>query len=74
MVQHNLVQCIASDAHGLQRRNFYLQEALQAIHQDFGETKVTQFLKTARALVNGDEISVTNYTSITKKKPWWKLI
>lgn len=74
MVQHNLVQCIASDAHGLQRRNFYLQEALQAIHQDFGETKVTQFLKTARALVNGDEILVTDYTSITKAKPWWKLI
>ncbi|MGV3083901.1 tyrosine-protein phosphatase [Enterococcus dispar] len=68
MVKHNLVQMVASDAHGVNKRNFYLKEAYEAIAKDFGEAKVVAMKQVAKDLLNGDQIVLPNYTAVKKKK------
>ena len=68
MVTHNLVQMVASDAHGVTKRRFYLKEAYEIIEQEWGKEKVLQMQQVARDLVNGDEVSYTSYTEVKKKK------
>ena len=68
MVAHNLVQMVASDAHGISKRRFYLKEAYEIIEQDWGKEKVLQMQQVARDLVNGDEVSYPSYTEVKKKK------
>ena len=67
MVERNLVQMVASDAHGTNKRTFYLKEAYAAIEKLEGEEKVAQMQQVAKDLVNGDFV---NYPSVklTKKK------
>ena len=68
MVTHNLVQMVASDAHGVTKRRFYLKEAYEIIEQEWGKEKVLQMQQVARDLVNGDEVSYPSYTEVKKKK------
>lgn len=68
MVTHNLVQMVASDAHGISKRRFYLKEAYEIIEQDWGKEKVLQMQQVARDLINGDEVSYPSYTEVKKKK------
>ena len=68
MVTHNLVQMVASDAHGVMKRRFYLKEAYEIIEQEWGKEKVLQMQQVARDLVNGDEVSYPSYTEVKKKK------
>lgn len=68
MVTHNLVQMVASDAHGVAKRQFYLKEAYKIIEQDWDKEKVLQMQQVARDLVNGDEVSYPSYTEVKKKK------
>ncbi len=68
MVTHNLVQMVASDAHGISKRRFYLKEAYEIIEQEWGKEKVLQMQQVARDLINGDEVSYPSYTEVKKKK------
>ena len=68
MVTHNLVQMVASDAHGVTKRRFYLKEAYEIIEQEWGKEKVLQMQQVARDLVNGDDVSYPSYTEVKKKK------
>lgn len=68
MVEHNLVQMVASDAHGVNKRNFYMKEAYEAIAKDFGEEKVIAMQQVAKDLLNGDQVEIPTYTAIKKKK------
>ena len=68
MVTHNLVQMVASDAHGVTKRRFYLKEAYEIIEQEWGKEKVLQMQQVARDLINGDEVSYPSYTEAKKKK------
>ena len=68
MVTHNLVQMVASDAHGVTKRRFYLKEAYEIIEQEWGKEKVLQMQQDARDLINGDEVSYPSYTEAKKKK------
>jgi len=68
MVKHNLVQMVASDAHGVTKRSFYLKEAFEAIEKDFGQEKVLAMQQVAKDLLNGDYIDFPVYTEIKKKK------
>ncbi len=68
MVTHNLVQMMASDAHGVTKRRFYLKEAYEIIEQEWGKEKVLQMQQVARDLINGDEVSYPSYTEVKKKK------
>lgn len=68
MVEHNLVQVVASDAHSLPGRKFVLSEALYRIAEDFGEDKAMEFEDNAEKLINGDYVSAHNYSPVKKKK------
>ena len=68
MVDRNLVQMVASDAHGVAKRQFYLKEAYEIIKQDWGKEKVLQMQQVARDLVNGDDVTYPSYTEVKKKK------
>ena len=68
MVTHNLVQMVASDAHGISKRRFYLKEAYEIIEQEWGKEKVLQMQQVARDLVNGDDVTYPSYTEVKKKK------
>ncbi len=68
MVTHNLVQMVASDAHGISKRRFYLKQAYEIIEQEWGKEKVLQMQQVARDLINGDEVSYPSYTEVKKKK------
>lgn len=68
MVTHNLVQMVASDAHGVTKRRFYLKEAYEIIEQEWGKEKVLQMQQVARDLVNGDDVTYPSYKEVKKKK------
>ncbi|WP_122645551.1 tyrosine-protein phosphatase [Enterococcus mediterraneensis] len=68
MVKHNLVQMVASDAHGVTKRNFYLKEAFEVIEKDFGQEKVLAMQQVAKDLLNGDIINFPVYTEVKKRK------
>lgn len=68
MVTHNLVQMVASDAHGVTKRRFYLKEAYEIIEQEWGKEKVLQMQQVAKDLVNGDPITYPSYVEVKKKK------
>ncbi|MGM0122836.1 protein-tyrosine phosphatase [Enterococcus sp. AZ194] len=68
MVEHNLVQMVASDAHGVQKRTFYMKEAYEQIAKDFGQEKVTLMKQVAKDLLNGDPTNYLDYTEVKKKK------
>lgn len=66
MVKHNLVQMVASDAHGVTKRSFYLKEAFEAIEKDFGQEKVLAMQQAAKDLLNGDEVDFKAYSAVKK--------
>lgn len=68
IVEHNLVQIVASDAHTLKGRKFVLHEALDQIAEDFDKSKAIQFEKNAEDLINGERVVAHDYSPIKKKK------
>jgi protein-tyrosine phosphatase len=68
MVKNNLVQMVASDAHGVKKRTFYIKEAYEIIEKEFGTEKVNQMKQVAKDLLNGDVITYSEYTEVKKKK------
>lgn len=71
MVEHNLVQMVASDAHGVHKRNFYLKEAYKKIQKDFGKETVTDMQNVAKAVINGDHVEYDTYSEVILKKNWF---
>lgn len=68
MVEHNMVQTVASDAHGINKRNFYMKEAYELIEKEFGKEKITLMDQVARDLLNGDPVTFPQYQEVKKKK------
>ncbi|MGH1632077.1 CpsB/CapC family capsule biosynthesis tyrosine phosphatase [Enterococcus casseliflavus] len=68
MVEHNLVQMVASDAHGIKKRSFFMKETYEQIAKDFGEDKVTKMQQVAKDLLNGDQVDYPGYIEVKKKK------
>lgn len=68
MVEHNLVQMVASDAHGVSKRPFYMKEIFSQIENDFGMDVVNKLQQVAKDLLNGDEVDYPNYVEVKKKK------
>lgn len=67
MLKHNMVHTIASDAHNLTGRRFYLKEAYKIINDKYGVDKLSELEDITKALVNGDNVKVSPYTRIKKK-------
>lgn len=61
MVKKNLVQMIASDAHGTIKRRFMLKEAYDHIEKKFGEEKAAKMKRVAVDVLNGSTVRAENY-------------
>ena len=68
MVEHHLVQMVASDAHGVHKRNFYLKEAFEEISHDLSPDLVQQMEQVAKDIINGDMTDFPTYREVKKKK------
>lgn len=68
LVKHNLVQMVASDAHGIHKRNFYMKEVYEQIARDFDSEKVDLMQQVAKDLINGDQIFYPEYQEVKQKK------
>lgn len=66
LIQADLVHFIASDAHNVNSRDFYMSEAFEKLGKEFGNQKVNQFQQITKDLING-EIIVTNPPKKVKK-------
>ncbi|EOH86218.1 tyrosine-protein phosphatase [Enterococcus villorum] len=68
MVEHHLVQMVASDAHSVTNRPFYLKECYEELTKDFGNDRVNLLKQVAKDLIDGKEFSYPLYQKIKKKK------
>lgn len=68
LIEHNLVQIIASDAHALNGREFELREALEKIEIDFGEEKAELFARNAKRMINGQRVILQEFSPVPRKK------
>lgn len=64
MVDHNLVQMVASDAHGVNKRRFHLKEAYELV----GNEKAELMQQVAKDVINGDEVAYPSPEKVKKKK------
>lgn len=64
MVDRNMVQMVASDAHGINKRTFYMKEAYEQI----GDEKSKLMQQVTKDLINGDDIYFPKYLVKRKKK------
>lgn len=68
MMEHNLLHMVASDAHGVNTRNFYMKEAYEKIQKEFGTETVIRMQQVTKDLVNGDRPKLPDYQEIRKKR------
>ncbi len=68
MVEHNLVQMVASDAHGVNKRAFYMKKVYNQIENDCGFDKVSQMIQVSRDLINGEQVNFPEFKLVKKKK------
>jgi Capsular polysaccharide biosynthesis protein len=68
MLKHNMVHMVASDAHGLKNRDFYLKEAYQEILKVCGADRVTEMKEMAVNVIKGEEIRYPAYHPVVKRK------
>lgn len=66
MLKHNMIYMVASDAHNLTHRSFYMKEAYKEIKTIGGEKMVSAMQQMTRDLVNGDETTIPNYYPVKK--------
>lgn len=68
MLKHNMLYMVASDAHNLRQRSFYMKEAYEVIRKEGGQTKVNQMQQMAKDIVNGDPVDRPEFGEIKEKK------
>ncbi|MGF2941318.1 tyrosine-protein phosphatase [Enterococcus xiangfangensis] len=68
MLKHNMLYMVASDAHNLRHRNFYLKEAYEEIKKEQGQSTVVAMQQMTKALVNGDPVTIPDFIEIKEKK------
>src|SRR5699024_758411 len=73
LIEHNLVHFLASDAHNVTSRKFYMKEAFRKLEKEYGNEKIRAFDQVTRDLVNGDVISIPEPEKIEKNKRFFGL-
>ncbi|RSK28865.1 tyrosine protein phosphatase [Bacillus sp. HMF5848] len=68
LVEHNLTQFIASDAHNVSSRGFHLREAYNVLEKQFGQGVHFMYRENAELLVNGKAVYKELPEKIKKKK------
>lgn len=56
LIEANLVHFIASDAHNISSRSFYMKEAFQMLEKEFGRAKCEEYQQVTKDIVNGELI------------------
>ncbi|MFO1442621.1 tyrosine protein phosphatase [Bacillus sp. Bva_UNVM-123] len=67
MIEHNLAHFIASDAHNVTTRGFFLNEAYDKITKSYGVSQMFYFRENAQLLLNGQSIQREEPIPIRKK-------
>ena len=73
LIEHNLVHFLASDAHNVTSRNFYMKEAFEKLEKEYGNEKIRAFDQVTRDLVNGDVVSIPDPRKIEPTKRFFGL-
>lgn len=73
LIEHNLVHFLASDAHNVTSRKFYMKEAFRKLEKEYGKEKVRAFDQVTRDLVNGDVVSIPEPEKTEKNKRFFGL-
>ncbi|WP_232696490.1 tyrosine-protein phosphatase [Brevibacillus daliensis] len=67
MINHQLIQFIASDAHNVGKRGFILREAYEVIEHRLGREYVQHYKESTQNIIDGRDCLVLPPTKITKK-------
>ncbi|MGM0214804.1 tyrosine-protein phosphatase [Enterococcus sp. AZ109] len=67
MLDHQLGFMVASDAHSVDQRGFYLMEAYQEITKEFGASYTNAMQQMAKDLLNGDPVQRPAYQKVKKR-------
>lgn len=73
LIEADLVHFLASDAHNVTSRKFYMKEAFQQLEKEFGKEKAQAFDQMTRDLVNGDTVLIPEPQKIKTKKRFFGL-
>lgn len=68
MMTNNMIHMVASDAHNVEKRSFFMKEVYEQIEKDFGQERVKAMEQVAKDILNGDEVIVPEFIEIKKKK------
>lgn len=71
LLDHGLIQMVASDAHRRQDRDFYLKDAYEFIEKIKGVSKAKELKEVAEKVLQGDKIIAKNYQPMSRKKCWF---
>lgn len=67
-IENNLTHFVASDAHNVTTRPFYMQKAFLVLKKEFGRELANQFKENAELLIHGDLINHEPPIEIKEKK------
>ncbi|MBU3852004.1 MAG: tyrosine protein phosphatase [Candidatus Paralactobacillus gallistercoris] len=74
IIDAGLGAVFSSDAHNLKGRNFRMQAAFDKLTQQNGLAKTQWMQANAKHIINGEEVTLTNFTKVgakKKKKHFW---
>lgn len=71
MLKHRMVQMVASDAHRLEMRNFYLKEAYAYVDEHYGTNRVSEMKQVAKDVTKGIPIDNSGYSYAQNQRFWW---
>ncbi|MGM0275393.1 tyrosine-protein phosphatase [Enterococcus sp. AZ080] len=66
LIEHNLVQMIASDAHSRKNRDFYMEKAYKIVGKKYGIEVINKMDQTCRDIINGTFTKAENYKYIRR--------
>lgn len=71
LLDHGLIQMVASDAHRRKDRDFYLREAYDVVGKTKGDAKAAELKEVAEKVLQGEPVVARNYEPISRKKFWF---
>ncbi|WP_414052242.1 tyrosine-protein phosphatase [Macrococcus animalis] len=67
MMDHRMIHIVASDAHNITSRNYYMNEAYDVIAAKYGEEAVNRYKENARKVLNGESIRYVSPIEVEKE-------
>ncbi|MGK0553954.1 tyrosine-protein phosphatase [Macrococcus capreoli] len=67
MMEHRLIHIVASDAHNVTSRNYYMKEAYDVIEQQYGIEEVNKYKENAQKVLAGETIRYVSPLEVETK-------